>query len=230
MGLTEQTDNRPFDVKIRRSAGARRLSLRVSRLDGRVTLTLPRGVTEAQGRAFVAEKADWLDRALKNRAETRHVTLGAEVPVLGRLRRVVAGPGRQAVLGADTIAAPPHRPGPAVLALLKAEARRHLSDRVAYHAARVDRSPGRLTLRDTRSRWGSCSSAGDLMFSWRLVLADPAVLDYVAAHEVAHLVHMNHSAAFWDLTARLVPDWRRHRDWLRSHGETLHVWRFETPD
>jgi predicted metal-dependent hydrolase len=86
------------------------------------------------------------------------------------------------------------------------------------HAAALGRQPRALSLRDTRSRWGSCTHDGRLMFSWRLAMAPPEVLDYVAAHEVAHLAHMDHSPAFWAATARLMPDYARHRAWLRAHG------------
>jgi hypothetical protein len=84
----------------------------------------------------------------------------------------------------------------------------------------------RITLRDTRSRWGSCTADGALMYSWRLILAPPSVLDYVAAHEAAHLVEMNHSARFWALVERLCPDWQAERAWLRREGAALQAWRF----
>jgi predicted metal-dependent hydrolase len=83
-----------------------------------------------------------------------------------------------------------------------------------------------ISLRDTRSRWGSCSAEGRLMYSWRLIMAPPSVLDYVAAHEVAHLVQMNHSEAFWAVVQGLYPGWQRQRDWLRHQGGALHVWDF----
>jgi predicted metal-dependent hydrolase len=85
---------------------------------------------------------------------------------------------------------------------------------------------GRVTLRDTRSRWGSCTSAGDLMFSWRLIMAPSAVLDYVVAHEVAHLAEMNHSDRFWAQVERLFPDHAAPRAWLRRNGAGLHAWDF----
>ena len=83
-------------------------------------------------------------------------------------------------------------------------------------------APRRISLRDTSSRWGSCSSTGALNFSWRLILAPPDVLDYLAAHEVAHIVHMNHSPMFWKLARRLYPDTDRAEAWLRAHGADLH--------
>jgi predicted metal-dependent hydrolase len=87
--------------------------------------------------------------------------------------------------------------------------------------------PG-LTLRDTRSRWGSCSAKGDLMFSFRLIMTPPEILDYVAAHEVAHLVELNHGPGFWDLCHRLCPTTDTHRRWLKKHGAALLAWRFDT--
>jgi predicted metal-dependent hydrolase len=98
---------------------------------------------------------------------------------------------------------------------------------VARHALRAGREAGRLSLRDTRSRWGSCSCRGDIMLSWRLVMAPPAILDYVAAHEAAHLVRMDHSRDFWRLVARLDPGHEAARGWLRREGASLHRWRFD---
>ena len=101
------------------------------------------------------------------------------------------------------------------------QARVDLTVAVARHTAALGVSARRITLRDTTSRWGSCSSSGALNFSWRLVMAPPHVLDYLAAHEVAHLVHMNHSDAFWRTTARLVPDYARAEAWLKGYGVGL---------
>ena len=86
----------------------------------------------------------------------------------------------------------------------------------------IGRPPARISMRDTRSRWGSCSRAGNLNFSWRLVMAPENVLDYVVAHEVAHLRELNHSARFWTLVDTLCPDVKDARWWLRTHGAALH--------
>ncbi len=105
---------------------------------------------------------------------------------------------------------------------LKAEARRQIVERAQAKAAIAGRKIRRISLRDTRSRWGSCASGGNLNFSWRLVLAPDGVLDYVVAHEVAHLVHMNHSPAFWQTVATLTDaDVKAQRAWLRRHGNGL---------
>ena len=113
-----------------------------------------------------------------------------------------------------------------IATFLKQAARVHLSGACDTHARALGLSYGRISLRDTRSRWGSCSTQGNLMFSWRLIMAPPQVLDYVAAHEVAHLVEMNHSAAYWAVVARVFPDHKAPRRWLRDQGATLHRYRF----
>jgi predicted metal-dependent hydrolase len=118
------------------------------------------------------------------------------------------------------------RAGVRVGAFLKALARTRLAAASDKYAARIGRPSTRLTLRDPRSRWGSCTADGALMFSWRLVMAPPDVLDYVAAHEVAHMIEMNHSAAFWAVVAGLRPDWKAQRDWLHGQGSVLQGYRF----
>ena len=110
---------------------------------------------------------------------------------------------------------------------LKVLARDRLARASTHYAGLVGRSYSSLALRDTRSRWGSCSPGGRLMYSWRLIMAPPAVLDYVAAHEVAHLVELNHSPAYWAVVSRICPDWQGHRSWLHDQGSALHRLRFQ---
>ena len=116
--------------------------------------------------------------------------------------------------------------GAAAVAFLKVAMRQALATVVTGHAARLGVAPRRISLRDPRGRWGSCSSAGDLMFSWRLAMAPSGVLDYVAAHEVAHLAEMNHSELFWAHVRRLRPGFEAERDWLRRNGAGLHAYDF----
>ncbi len=219
----------PVPVKLRRSARARRLSLRVSQLDGSVSLTLPRRVPLREAQAFLAERADWVRGHLANTPTQVRLAPGAEVLFAGRPHLLVAEGGRAARLGDGVITLPtsaPEKTGPRVAALFKTLARERLAEASDRHAAALGRSYSALTLRDTRSRWGSCSPQGRLMYSWRLVMAPPEVLDYVAAHEVAHLAEMNHSPAFWAHVARLMPEYREHRHWLRKNGAILHAYRF----
>jgi len=220
--------NPPVAITLRRSARALRLSLRVSGLDGAVTLTVPRGVSEAEALGFARSREDWLRRTLAAQPDRVEIAPGVALPVEGRMRQIVPGAGRQVLLDTDKI----HVPGPGetlaprLRAWLRARARDRLAAASDIHAARLGLGYGRLTLRDTRSRWGSCSARGGLSYSWRLVLAPPDVLDYVAAHEVAHLAEMNHSPAFWAVVARLRADYETPRAWLRREGAGLHRYRF----
>lgn len=223
-------ENDRVEVHIRRSARARRLSLRVSQLDGKVTLTMPDFTPTDEAGRFLRDHEDWIKKALANQKPVVPVRMGAELPVEGRMRRITAGTGRAARLFPDHIEAPEARVGPAVEALLKALARERLVTASSRYAEALGREFQRITLRDTRSRWGSCSYAGNLMYSWRLILAPGEVLDYVAAHEVAHLAHMDHSRAFWATVAELCPDYDTPRRWLRREGAGLHGYRFSSND
>ncbi len=216
----------PVPVILRRSPRARRISLRVSQLDGRVTLTLPRGVPEAEALAFAREKEGWIRGHLQSRSEDVRVDIGAEIPVEGVVLRVVPGGGRGVRLQDGGLAVPPGAAGRRVRAWLRDLARDRLVAASDAYAQALGRPYSRITLRDTRSRWGSCSSQGGLMYSWRLILAPPEVLRYVAAHEVAHLAEMNHSAAFWSQLERLYGPYQAPRSWLRENGAALHRYRF----
>jgi predicted metal-dependent hydrolase len=218
----------PVEIMLRRSARARRISLRVSALDGRVTLSVPKRVPEAEALAFAEEKSDWIRRHLAKHAAHETVGFGSTLPIEGKMVTVTRGDTKRAVLEGDTLRVPQGEAmvGARVQAYLKLRARARLSERAAHYAALLDRSVGRITLRDTRSRWGSCASSGNLMFSWRLIMAPPEVLDYVAAHEAAHLVEMNHAPAYWANVARIFPGYEAQRRWLREHGTALHRYRF----
>lgn len=218
----------PLEITLRRSARARRFSLRVSRLDGRVTLSLPPGARESEAMAFARQQEPWIRRALADLPQTAPVGLGAIIPVEGRLLRLDAGPGRLIRIEGDSLLIPgnPAQAGVRAAAFLRHLARDRLTEASDRHAQMIGRRYSRITLRDTRSRWGSCTADGALMYSWRLVMAPPAVLDYVAAHEVAHLAQMNHSPAFWAVVARLVPGHAAQRRWLKLHGQALHAPRF----
>ena len=229
MGQIRLGGNPEISVTLRRSARARRLSLRISQLDGRVTLTLPNAVSEKEGLRFLRDKESWLRGHLSNRLAPVTVGPGARLPVEGVLHEIRPAPGRSVVQADGLLLVPgePDRMAARVRGWLRTRARDRLSEASDRYAAALGRPYSRLTLRDTRSRWGSCTHDGGLMYSWRLILGHPQVLDYVAAHEVAHLRHMNHSAAFWAEVERLYGDWRSPRRWLRDHGAELHRYQFD---
>ncbi|MFN3210488.1 MAG: M48 family metallopeptidase [Roseovarius sp.] len=229
MGQYVLPGNPPVEVTLRRSARARRISLRVSGVDGRVTLTVPPGVAERTALDFANEKAAWLRAQLSRQPDVTEVRIGISLPVEGRMRQLVPGDGRRIRLEEDRLLVPgaPETVPKHLQAWLRTRARDRLAAASDHHAGALGRDYKRLTLRDTRSRWGSCTHDAGLMYSWRLILAPLDVLDYVAAHEVAHLAEMNHSRAFWAIVARLCPGYDAPRRWLRDHGAELHRYRFD---
>lgn len=218
----------PVDITLRRTARARRFSLRVSQSDGRVTLSLPTRAREAEAMAFAVAQEGWIRAALARMPLMTSVGIGSAIPVEGRLLRLLSGAGRSVQIAEDHLSVPgdPVRAAARVAAVLKVMARERLVQASDHYAAQVGRRVTQITLRDTRSRWGSCTADGSLMYSWRLIMAPPQVLRYVAAHEVAHLVEMNHSPAFWAVVNRLYPGWQAERAWLKRHGGALQAIRF----
>lgn len=221
----------PVDVHLKRSARARRFSLRVSRLDGKVTLSMPLRAREGEALAFLHGHEAWLRQTLASMPESdrQPVIIGTRLPVEGRALLLTQASGRSIRVEGDQLLIPgdPLAAGARVSAWLKVLARDRLARASTHYAGLVGRSYSSLALRDTRSRWGSCSPEGRLMYSWRLIMAPPAVLDYVAAHEVAHLVELNHSPAYWAVVSRICPDWQGHRSWLHDQGSALHRLRFQ---
>lgn len=211
-------------VTLRRSRRSRRLSLRVSQLDGRVTMSLPLRTPLREAQVFAQEKEGWIRQALSKRPDPARVMIGGRILFEGREVDIIAGKGRVAkyVDGQITVPDCPERVAPRIAAFLKLTARMRLQQASDHYAAALGTRYGRLTIRDTRSRWGSCSSEGNLMYSWRLVMAPPDVLEYVAAHEVSHLLEMNHSPDYWRVVASIYPDFKTPRAWLRKNGSQLH--------
>lgn len=178
----------------------------------------------AEAKAFALQNRGWLEARLDAMPPAIPFEDGMILPYRGQPKRVVRRDGRGVRLageiievggGEDTL------PG-AVERWLKAQARTRLRARSEAHAATLGATFSRITIRDTRSRWGSCSTSGTLSYSWRVILAPDEVLDYLAAHEAAHLREMNHSPRFWAHVKALCPDYRHWQDWLRGHGPELH--------
>jgi predicted metal-dependent hydrolase len=229
MGQHILPGNPPVAVILKQSSRARRISLRVSGLDSKVTLTVPRGVREREALDFAYSKADWLRQQISKQVAPVQVAFGAKLPIEGRQVRIVQGEKKGVHLNEDElqVSGAPDTVASRVQAWLKAQARDRLAQASDRYAAQLGRGYTRISIRDTRSRWGSCSAQGGLMYSWRLILCPTDVLDYVAAHEVAHLQEMNHSDAFWAVVARLKPGYQPPRMWLRENGAHLHRYRFK---
>ncbi|MEZ0277614.1 M48 family metallopeptidase [Methyloceanibacter sp.] len=234
---------------LRRSARAHRFSLQVSEARRGAVLTMPLYSSFGDADEFLSRHLDWLKERVAGLSEPVPFSHGAIVPLRGyaHVVRFAGSVRRRGVVwieeAEDTKAAPAWPGGARVssrrlprlhvtgeeehaprrlLDWLKRKAHHDLKTRVDTHAYRLGLEPQRLYVRDQTTRWGSCSTSGALSFSWRLVLAPPFVLDYLAAHEVAHLAHMNHGPRFWALVARTMPRHEEARNWLRKHGSSLH--------
>lgn len=214
-------------VRLKRSARARRMVLRVPRDGSGAVLTLPAHVPLAEGQAFAESKRGWLGRALSRLPERHHAVAGALLPVEGEELILSPASVRRPEMREGALLIPQGRPvGPVAAAFLQQLALLRLRRACDGFSAFLNRPYRAIVLRDTRSRWGSCTHDGRLMFSWRLVMAPPAVLTYVAAHEVAHLAHMDHSPRFWSQVEALMPHHAPHRAWLRAYGGDLMLWQF----
>ncbi|PSC04074.1 metal-dependent hydrolase [Alsobacter soli] len=223
-----------FRVVVRRMSAARRFTLRVSAATGGVVLTLPARADLRTAADFAARHGGWIAARMARLPDEARLIPGAAVPVRGVERLIThrpeargtawteEGPDGQALL---VVAGAPEHAHRRVLDFLKREAKKDLEKAVAVHAEALGVRPVKITLRDTRSRWGSCSSAGRLNFSWRLIFAPPFVLDYLAAHEVSHLREMNHSPRFWRIVHRLCRRTDDAEAWLKRHGASLHRYR-----
>jgi hypothetical protein len=218
-------------VELRRHARARRFTLRVKPGTGEIVLTVPVWARAAEARAFAQRHTSWVEKRLASADLRRAFAPGIVVPLRGEAHVVVHRPEARGVVWTERGAAGPeiHVAGDAaflerrLLDFLKAEARKDFAHAVPVHAGKLGLVVKRIAVRDQTTRWGSCSASGVLSFSWRLVLAPPFVLDYLAAHEVAHLAEMNHGPKFWRLVKELCPDMDRAKAWMRAEGATLHA-------
>ncbi|MGQ0444669.1 MAG: M48 family metallopeptidase [Beijerinckiaceae bacterium] len=220
-----------FRINLRRMAAARRYTLRVRAATKEVVLTMPARGSLSEAKSFAGRHAAWIGVKLRRLPANVPFEPGALVPLRGTLHRITHCPAKRGRVWIED-GAPGSMPLLCVSAeapfaprrvrdFLVKEARRDIAAAVASHNKKLGVGPRKITLRDTTSRWGSCSASGALSFSWRLIMAPRFVLDYLAAHEAAHLLHLNHSAAFWATVSRLTADTARAEAWLKGHGSGL---------
>ena len=217
-----------FSVLFRPNPRAKRLILRIDPKTGGPVVIAPSTRHAKAAEKFVKAKAEWLETQLKKQSTQHEIVPGTRIPIEGvphLLTRSSASGRTKQLVGEEAVLDSPGQEitfGDRIERYLKILARKRISERVDVHAERLRVDPRRISIRDTRSRWGSCSAKGNLNFSWRLILAPPEVLDYVVAHEVAHLLEMNHSPAFWARVEESFGPCKRERDWLKRHGRALH--------
>jgi predicted metal-dependent hydrolase len=231
---TTEVDGEMVEVAVRISVRARNYRLSLPHAGGPV-LTVPSHGRWQEAQAFLNRQRAWLGARLQRAAKPVSFTRGAVIPLRGVDHRIVPTGrirGRVEVAedsGELTLLVPgePAHRSRRLMDWLKEQAQIDLEKRVAVHARRLGVEYKSVAMRSQATRWGSCSTTGRLNFNWRLVLAPPFVLDYVAAHEVAHLVEMNHSDAFWATVEQTLPSMNRGRAWLKAHGRQLMVYGVE---
>jgi predicted metal-dependent hydrolase len=220
-----------FEVTLRRHPRARRYTLRVLEKSREVVLTIPPRGSLRGARAFAERSAEWIAARIKRIPEPTPFAEGAMIPFRGIPHRIVHRAAARGTVWTEMeadgamllcVAGGGSHLARRVTDFLKREAKRELSAATRRHAAALGVTVGRIGVRDTASRWGSCSFEGALSYSWRLILAPPFVLDYLAAHEVAHRRELNHSPRFWRIVDQLTPDRRRAEAWLKARGNSLH--------
>jgi predicted metal-dependent hydrolase len=215
----------PPTICWRRSARARRISLRIDARLGQVVITLPKRAAKSAGMALLNDHAAWVAARLAALPDKVRFEPGASVTIDGTphvIRHAQGGRGGAWIEdGAVHVSGAPEFMARRVNDFLRAEARRRFAVQALAKARLAGVVPRRVVVKDTRTRWGSCSPDGVLMFCWRLVMAPPFVQDYVVAHEVAHLRHLNHGAQFWTLCESLSRDRARAEAWLHSEGAGL---------
>ncbi len=208
---------------VRRSPRARRVRVSVD-AQGGVQVVLPQRVPRREAAAAVAELRPWIERRVAEAAAARARLAGepGTVPVLGAALRVVLEEGRSRVHRRDgNLLVPAADPGAALERWYRRTAREEIALRLGPVTAALGRRHAGLTIRNQRTRWGSCSANGTMSFNWRLLLAPDEVLDYVIWHEACHLVVMDHSRDFWSLLERHLPGFRAPQRWLRDNGTAL---------
>jgi predicted metal-dependent hydrolase len=220
-----------FSIRLRRHRRARRYTLRIHPSDREAILTMPPRGTLADAKDFAQRHGAWIAARLGRLPKAAPFQPGTVVPLRGVAHRIVHRAGVRGVVWTEIresgerilcVAGGAEHIDRRVHDFLKREARRDLAKSAEHYAEALSVKVKRISIRDQSSRWGSCTSAGSLSFSWRLILAPPYVLDYLAAHEVAHLVEMNHSARFWRVVARVCGSVERAKVWLDTHGNDLH--------
>jgi hypothetical protein len=218
-----------IDVIFRRHAQARRLVLRLDNKGTAALVTVPAGVSRTRALDFVARSADWLTSRLAKCGKVVQLAPGNTIPLRGEPHDICHIATRRGAVAVDSLARIIHVPGELphvprrLLDWLKTAARQELTASSRRYAEAMGVSFRRITIRDQKSRWGSCSAEGDLSYSWRLILAPHYVLDYVAAHEVAHLRHHNHGPQFWRLVLKMCPHASAAKKWLKAHGQSVHL-------
>ena len=218
----------PPYITLKRSKRARRMALRLDPKDRTFHLVVPNGISLKKAQRFAEEHDGWMMDKLMELPDPVPFEDGSIIPILGQNRRIHIF--YDNTLRTTSINLKCHElivttnkeePSIRIERYLKNLAKKELTKLAHDKADLIDKTVTNITTRDTKSRWGSCSSDGSLSFSWRLIFAPKEAFDYVVAHEVAHLEHLDHSKAFWSVCRDLSEDYFEGEYWMREHGHEL---------
>jgi len=217
-----------INLSIRKSNKARRVSIRISGATKEVFLIIPKHVSVLNAKQFALEKEQWIRRQLKSKIVFSKVRLGSFVPIEGFDYLIESGKNKRVKVESDKILIPSHSIDISkhVKAYLFELSRQRFFSKTKYYCELIGKNFSRINIKDPKTRWGSCNSKGNLMYSWRLILAPKSVLEYLVVHEVSHLVEMNHSTKFWQHVEKLMPNFRESQLWLKKNGQKLHSYQF----
>lgn len=232
---TVEVGGRDVPITIKENQRATRITLRIEPGGKALSLTIPYGLHHALVDEFLDRHRGWLEARISKFLTQAGMTDGAMISIRGVPHRIqhtgslrgITHVARNADEPVLLVSGLPEHTGRRIATFLKKEARADIERLVAVHAKAVGRPVRSIAMKDTRSRWGSCSHEGNLSFSWRIVMAPESVIDYLAAHEVAHLREMNHGPKFWALCKKLCPETETAKAWLKHNGSQLHAIDFE---
>lgn len=224
-------DGEPIPVKVVEHPKSKRITLRLMPAGDGLKITMPAHVSDRELDGFLDRNKNWVAAKKARLPKIVELGEGAIIPYLGKAHRIVhldrlRGIVEARQIGEELSLLVPGDPKfiqRKLVDFLKKQARAELNLAVTKHASTLNVRPKQIRITDSTSRWGSCSSTRTLSFSWRIIMAPPAVLDYLAAHEVAHLREMNHSDRFWNLVREICPDMEVQKSWLRKNGASLHA-------
>ena len=205
-------------INLKPNTRSRRITLRRSSRDGGFSVSYPSRAPFYEVEKFVRDHEGWIARHFK---PVHFIDIGSEIPFRGEMLNIVEGEKRGVRFHGDDLLVKSSNPGRAISAALKSQASLYALDRLDHFAALAKSHVNEIRWRDPKTRWGSCDTKGNIMLSWRLVMTPDWVFDYVIAHEVAHLIHMDHSHRFWNVVEEIYPEHMRARSYLKREGAKI---------
>lgn len=214
-----------FEIKTIKTPLAKRLTLRIDEKNRIPVLTIPENCSKKKAISFINSHLDWIKQTLSKLPPAQKFTTNQQISFMGKKITIIHSPERRdAFLDNDTLLVGGnieflHR---RTADYIKKHAQLCLYDLSKHYAEKLNCKIKNVTLKDTKSRWGSCSNKNNINYNWRIAMAPYFVIEYLVCHEVSHLAHQNHSPAFWECVANLCPQYKEARNWLKEQGKTLY--------